>query len=120
MWRLHRAVAAGGRLPRAERSLGLQDKVARSLTVAGGEAVSLNVALEVGTAQQTVEVSGNAQALQIKTASTRYRKWLVDDLPVVVNGGVRGPYDMCRPSRPKRSAATAVFASAAATPVFMA
>jgi hypothetical protein len=31
---------------------------------------------------------------QIKTASRRYRKWLVDDLPVVVNGRVRGPYDV--------------------------
>ena len=58
--------------------------------------VRLDMALELGTTQQTIEVQANAQMLQTETArvSTEVSNRLVDDLPMVVNGAVRSPFDL--------------------------
>jgi hypothetical protein len=70
----------------------VRDKI---LLVAGGT-VRLDVELEVGGTQQTVEVLANAQLLEVETAkvSTQVSNRLVDALPVIVNGGVRSPFGL--------------------------
>jgi hypothetical protein len=69
---------------------------ADNITVTAGSTVVLNVALEVGSSQQTVEISANAQMLQVESAtvSTQVSNQLVDDLPILVNGAVRSPFDL--------------------------
>ena len=75
---------------------GFKVYIADNVVVAAGATVLLNVALEVGTAQQTVEVFANAQMLQAESArvATEVSNRMVDDLPVVVNGAVRSPFDL--------------------------
>ena len=67
-----------------------------NVTVAAGSTVVLDVTLEVGTSQQTVEVSANAQMLQAESATvgTAVSNRLVDDLPILVNGALRSPFDL--------------------------
>jgi hypothetical protein len=75
---------------------GFKTYIANDIVVAAGATVELNVALEVGTSQQTIEVAANALMLQAETArvATEVSNRLVDDLPVVVNGAVRSPFDL--------------------------
>jgi len=75
---------------------GFKKYVAANIVVGAGSTVQLNVGLEVGTSQQTIEVSANAQMLQVESArvATEVSNRLVDDLPVVVNGAVRSPFDL--------------------------
>jgi hypothetical protein len=75
---------------------GFKTYIADNIVVGAGATVLLNVALEVGTSQQTIEVSANAQMLQAESArvATEVSNRLVDDLPVVVNGAVRSPFDL--------------------------
>ncbi|MGA2267983.1 MAG: carboxypeptidase regulatory-like domain-containing protein [Bryobacteraceae bacterium] len=75
---------------------GFKIYIANDIVVAAGATVELNVALEVGTAQQTIEVAANAQMLQAETArvATEVSNRLVDELPVVVSGAVRSPFDL--------------------------
>src|SRR5262249_47465863 len=58
--------------------------------------VRLDVALELGSTQQTIEVATNAQILQTDTArvSTEVSSKLVNELPLLVNGAVRSPFDL--------------------------
>ena len=58
--------------------------------------VRADIALEVGAAQQTVEVSAAAIALQTDNAkaSTVVTNKLVDELPTVVGGAMRSPFDL--------------------------
>jgi len=77
-------------------SAGFKTYIGNDIVVAAGATVELNVALEVGTSQQTIEVAANAQMLQAETArvATEVSNRLVDDLPVFVNGAVRSPFDL--------------------------
>ena len=77
-------------------STGFKTYVASNIVVAPGSTVPLDVVLEVGTTQQTVEVVANAQLLQSESArvATEVSNRLVDELPVVVNGAVRSPFDL--------------------------
>jgi len=75
---------------------GFKTFVANKVVVAAGATVPLDVTLEVGTAQQTVEVLANAQLIQTEAGrvATEVSNRLVDELPVVVNGAVRSPFDL--------------------------
>src|SRR5689334_10300484 len=75
---------------------GFKTHLVTSLTVAAGATVPLDITLEVGTTQQTVEVVANAQLLQTEAGrvATEVFNKLVDELPVVVNGAVRSPFDL--------------------------
>src|SRR5271157_5348784 len=75
---------------------GFKTYLGNDIVVAAGATVELNVALEVGTTQQTVEVAANAQMLQTEAArvATEVSNRLVDQLPVFVNGAVRSPFDL--------------------------
>ena len=75
---------------------GFKTYVGDNVVVAPGSTVSLNVTLEVGTSQQTIEVAANAQMLQAESArvGTEVSNRMVDDLPILVNGAVRSPFDL--------------------------
>src|SRR5215470_6221146 len=72
---------------------GFKTFVANKVEVAAGATVPLDVAMELGGTQQTVEVVANAQLLQTEAGrvATEVSSRLVDELPVVVNGAVRSP-----------------------------
>jgi hypothetical protein len=75
---------------------GFKTFVANKVEVGAGATVSLDVTMELGTTQQTVEVLANAQMLQTEAGrvATEVSSRLVDELPVVVNGAVRSPFDL--------------------------
>jgi Carboxypeptidase regulatory-like domain len=77
-------------------SAGFKTYVATKVEVAAGATVPLDVTMELGTTQQTVEVLANAQMLQTEAGrvATEVSSRLVDELPVVVNGAVRSPFDL--------------------------
>ena len=80
---------------RVENS-GFKTHVSDNVQVSPGATVRLDLAMEVGTSQQTVEVQSNALVLATDTArvSTEVSAKLVDDLPIIVNGAVRSPFDL--------------------------
>ena len=61
----------------------------------GGE-TRLDIKLEVGTAQQQVEVTATAQVIQTENArvATTVSSTMVDSLPMQVNGTSRSPFDL--------------------------
>jgi len=75
---------------------GFKTYLADSVIVAPGSTVPLDVTLELGATQQTIEVVANAQMLQSESArvATEVSNRMVEDLPVVVNGAVRSPFDL--------------------------
>ena len=75
---------------------GFKTFLANNVVVAAGATVPLDVVMELGTTQQTVEVVANAQMLQTEAGrvATEVSSRLVDELPVVVNGAVRSPFDL--------------------------
>ena len=89
------ALPVGNYQVRVENT-GFKTHIADDIVVAAGATVRLDLAMEVGTTQQTVEVQANAQMLQTETArvATEVSNKLVDDLPLVVNGAVRSPFDL--------------------------
>src|SRR5258707_293965 len=74
---------------------GFKTQVATGIVVAAGATVRLDVALELGATQQTIEVATNSQILQADTGrgSTEGSNKLVNDLPLLVNGAVRSRFD---------------------------
>jgi hypothetical protein len=75
---------------------GFKTYLADRIEVAAGATVPLDVTMQLGTTQQTVEVVANAQMLQTEAGrvATEVSSRLVDELPVVVNGAVRSPFDL--------------------------
>ena len=75
---------------------GFKTFLANKVEVGAGATVSLDVTMELGTTQQTVEVSAAGQMLQTEAGrvATEVSSRLVDELPVVVNGAVRSPFDL--------------------------
>jgi hypothetical protein len=75
---------------------GFKAYVLENVVIAAGGTTRADVQLEVGATQQTVEVTANAQMLQLDTSrvSTEVSNTLVDQLPVVVSGGVRNPFNL--------------------------
>jgi hypothetical protein len=75
---------------------GFRSALLKEATLNAASSVRADITLEVGTAQQTVEVMAEAIALQTdnaKSATTITQK-LVDDLPTVVGGAMRSPFDL--------------------------
>src|ERR1035441_4016154 len=75
---------------------GFKTFLANKVEVAAGATVPLDVTMELGTTQQTVEVLANAQMLQTEAGrgATGVSSRVVGELPVVVNGAVRSPFDL--------------------------
>ncbi len=89
------ALPVGNYRVRVENT-GFKTYLGDGIVVGTGATVRLDVVLELGTTQQTVEVTANAVLLQSETArvSTEVSNKMVDDLPLVVNGAVRSPFDL--------------------------
>jgi Carboxypeptidase regulatory-like domain len=75
---------------------GFKTQIANEIAVAAGATVRLDLMMEVGATQQTIEVAATAQLLQAETArvTTEVSNKLVDGLPLLVNGAVRSPFDL--------------------------
>ena len=80
---------------RVERQ-GFKASLISGIEVNASSTVRVDVTLEVGGTQQTVEVSAQAIALQTDSAkaSTVVTNKLVDELPTVVGGALRSPFDL--------------------------
>jgi outer membrane receptor protein involved in Fe transport len=77
-------------------SSGFRTHIRESVVLTAGSTARVDVQLEVGASQQTVEVTASAQMLMTDTArvSSQVSNTLVNQLPVVVSGGVRSPFDL--------------------------
>lgn len=75
---------------------GFRTSVLSQITVNAASSVRADFNLEVGTSQQTVEVSAEAVALSTDNAksSTTITNKMVDDLPTVVGGALRSAFDL--------------------------
>jgi outer membrane receptor protein involved in Fe transport len=67
-----------------------------NVNVATASTVRLDAALELGTVNESVEVATNVQQIQTETAkvSTSVQNRMVDELPLVVGGALRSPFDL--------------------------
>ncbi|MCU1325920.1 MAG: hypothetical protein JWN34_1290 [Bryobacterales bacterium] len=75
---------------------GFRRAVESTLSITPGSTVRLDFAMEIGAASESVEVSAKAVMLQTDSTqnSTNLNSRLVDDIPLVVNGGVRNIMNM--------------------------
>jgi hypothetical protein len=80
---------------RAEKE-GFKAVVVENITVNAAADVRTNVTLQIGAAQQTVEVQAGAIVLQTENAksSVTVTNQQVDQLPLVVSGQMRSPFDL--------------------------
>jgi len=89
------ALVVGNYQVRVENT-GFKTHIANDVVVAAGATARLDVVLELGATQQTVEVVANALVVTSETArvSTEVSSKLVNELPLIVNGAVRSPFDL--------------------------
>src|SRR5207247_1419611 len=89
------ALPVGNYQMRVENT-GFKTQITNDIVVAAGATVRLDVTLELGATQQTIEVATNTQTVQSDTArvSTEVSSKLVNELPLLVNGAVRSPFDL--------------------------
>jgi hypothetical protein len=75
---------------------GFKTHITANVVLTPGSTVRADVKLEIGTAQQSVEVSAAAQVLQTENArvATEVSSTLVNSLPVQVNSSSRSPFDL--------------------------
>ena len=75
---------------------GFKTFVRNDVVVAAGSAVRINAALEVGEVTETVAVTGEAPLLQTDNSkiATGVTPKFIEDLPLVVAGQVRSPFDL--------------------------
>ena len=75
---------------------GFKPALISNITLNAAANVRADFSLELGTAQQTVEVQANAVQLQTEDAKTSVTvtNKLVEELPLVVSGALRSPFDL--------------------------
>src|SRR5207245_2903257 len=75
---------------------GFQSAVIDHIALSAGATARVDVRLEVGGVTQTVEVQSQNPQIQTEDAkiSTPVSNTLVDQLPLVVGGGMRSPFDL--------------------------
>jgi hypothetical protein len=75
---------------------GFKTLVQDAITLEGGGSVNLDLQLQIGGTQETIEVSASTSVIQTDTArvATQVSTRLVNDLPVQVYGDVRSPFDL--------------------------
>jgi len=80
---------------RVERQ-GFKNSIAKDIVVTASGAARVDIMLEVGTAQQSVEVQATGVQVQTENAriQTAVANRLVDQLPLVVGGQLRSPFDL--------------------------
>ena len=89
------SVPVGSYQVRVEKQ-GFKTHVTEKVMITPGTTARVDVKLDIGAAQQSVEVVANAQVVQSENArvSTEVSSALVDALPVQVNGTSRSPFDL--------------------------
>ena len=77
---------------------GFKPALVTNVTVNTGANPRIDITLEVGSAQQAIEVQASAVSLQTEDAkaSTTITNKLVDELPLVVGGALRSPFDLAQ------------------------
>lgn len=90
-------LAAGQYSVRVEKE-GFKPALRTNVTLNAASSVRVDVGLEVGTAEQAIEISATAELLQTENAksSTTITNKLVDELPLVVGGALRSPFDLAQ------------------------
>ncbi|MEX2261075.1 MAG: TonB-dependent receptor [Bryobacteraceae bacterium] len=80
---------------RVERQ-GFKAAIRSDVVVSAGSTVTVNAQLEVGAVTESVQVSATLDLLQTTTAkvSTSVSNKMVDELPLVVGGAMRGAFDL--------------------------
>ena len=75
---------------------GFKAAVRADIIVAAGSTVTINAQLEVGAVTESVQVAATLELLQTSTAkvATAVSNKMVDELPLVVGGGMRGAFDL--------------------------
>jgi hypothetical protein len=75
---------------------GFKRVVQQNVIVAASSSVRLELQLQIGQVSEQIEVVGNAAAVQTDTAkvSTQVQNKLVDELPLVVAGSMRSPFNL--------------------------
>ncbi len=75
---------------------GFKASMITGIVLNAASSIRADITLEVGVTQQTIEVSAEAAALQTDNAksSTVVTNKLVDELPTVVGGAMRSPFDL--------------------------
>ncbi len=75
---------------------GFRPAVTNGINLDAAQTVRSDVTLEVGTSSQAIEITASAVQLQTEDAkaSVTLQNKLVDDLPLVVGGTVRTPFDL--------------------------
>jgi hypothetical protein len=75
---------------------GFKAAVRQSVIVTAGSAVTVNAQLEVGAVSESVQVDATLELLQTSTAklTTAVSNKMVDELPLVVGGAMRGAFDL--------------------------
>ena len=75
---------------------GFQENIQTNVVVAAASTVRLDVQLQLGQVSETVEVQAMAQVIQTDNAkvSTQVTNQLVDELPLVVGGAMRSPFNL--------------------------
>jgi hypothetical protein len=75
---------------------GFKAALREDVTVAAGSTVSINAQLEVGAVTESIQVEATLELLQTTTTkvSTAVVNKMVDELPLVVGGAMRGAFDL--------------------------
>jgi hypothetical protein len=75
---------------------GFKAAVRSDITVAAGSTVTINAQLEVGAVTESIQVQATLELLQTSTAkvTTAVSNKMVDELPLVVGGAMRGAFDL--------------------------
>ena len=75
---------------------GFKSSIAKDITVTASGAARIDINLEVGTTQQSVEIIASGVQVQTENAriQTAVANRLVDQLPLVVGGQLRSPFDL--------------------------
>lgn len=75
---------------------GFKPAVRNEVTLNAATVSRLNVVLEIGTSQQAIEITANAVQLMTESAksSVTVTNKLMDELPLVVGGALRSPFDL--------------------------
>ncbi len=75
---------------------GFKPSVRNGVTMSAASTIRIDFKLEVGTAQQTVEVTSGIEQLMTENAKTSVNvsTKMVDELPLVVGGAMRSPFDL--------------------------
>ncbi len=91
------SLAVGNYTVRVDKE-GFKPAEITGLTLNAASSARADVILEVGTAQQAIEVAANAVQLKTEDAKTSVtiQNKLVDELPLVVSGALRSPFDLAQ------------------------